>query len=178
MRILMLVLLASACVPPGAPLTPPPEPLPPADPAEYAAFGPEVADLEGQAFLTTRGGDVKVGAGELVVADPLTTLARAWFRAEGALTGAEPPRDSLFLAARRVTQSDGEGRFRLRALPVGTYLVRSAVTWEAPTGYRGALQRQGGIVAAIVEVRPDAPPVMLNQHYTRASASRLVGAAP
>jgi hypothetical protein len=51
---------------------------------EYAAFEqPGRGSIAGQAFLTTRGGDVKMGAGRTVTLDPATRYARAWYQRYG-----------------------------------------------------------------------------------------------
>jgi hypothetical protein len=53
-----------------------------------------------------------------------------------------------FVAARKTTTADAEGRFRFTRLVAGTYLVRSMVTWQG----RGDSVRQGGVVAALAKV--------------------------
>lgn len=131
---------------------------------EYAPFTrPGTAKLTGQAFLTTRGGDVKLGAGRSVTLDPLTTYSRSWYRRAGRSVeqfSAMPP-SPLFATARRTTTGDAEGRFDFTGLPPGEYLVRSVVTWEVP-GASG-LERQGGVVAAVVAIgEGEAKNVILN----------------
>lgn len=124
-----------------------------ADSAEYLPFrGVGAAELAGQAFLTTRGGDVKLAAGRTVTLDPATSYEREWFRRFGALVDhfdSLPP-DPLFAAARRVTTADAEGRFRFTQLTAGTYLVRTTVTWETGAAYAG---QEGGVVAALVTLQ-------------------------
>lgn len=127
-------------------------------PSDYRMFGTAgLANLTGQAFLTTRGGDVKLAAGRMVTLDPLTPLTQHWFRRIGSKVGSfsAVPRDSLFVAARRTTTADAEGRFSFRGVPSGRYLLRSVVTWEVPTG--AGLSREGGVVAMLVDLAPSNP---------------------
>jgi hypothetical protein len=122
-------------------------------PHDYRALGSEgLATLSGQAFLTTRGGDVKLAAGRSVTLDPLTPLSRLWFARAGSKVEhySAAPRDSLFLAARRTTTADAEGRFTFRGVPNGRYLLRSIVTWEIPSSI--GLSREGGVVAMVVDL--------------------------
>ena len=106
-----MVLVFTGC---AAASRPPPVPRPllgPADASEYSVFAAGGSlELRGQAFLTTRGGDVKVGAGRMVTLDPATTYSTEWFRRFGGDVeefGTLPP-DSRFAAARRY----GNGRRR------------------------------------------------------------------
>jgi hypothetical protein len=134
-------------------------PLPiaaPADSAEYAEFaGDGVLQLSGQAFLTTGAAEVKLAAGRMVTLDPVTTYSRRWFRRYGADAGRfeAPAANPRFVAVRKVTVTDAEGRFWFTRLVAGSYLVRSMVTWkdEADSVV------QGGIVAALVTVEEGAP---------------------
>lgn len=120
-------------------------------PEDYVTPGAlGVGSIAGQAFLTTRGGDVKVGAGRIVTLDPLTPFSRSWYERVGRrVIGFEvSPPDQLFATHRRVTISDGEGRFQFKNVPAGRYLLRSVVTWE--TG--GQSGQQGGVIATLVSV--------------------------
>lgn len=122
---------------------------PPGSPADYAAFlRPGKGILDGQAFLTTRGGEVRLAAGRVVTLDPVTTLSRAWFRTVGSVAGRfeEAPADTLFLRARRTATVDAQGKFRFADLAPGMYYVRTIVSWEV------ANEIQGGLVADSVGV--------------------------
>lgn len=150
---LCMLAIAAACVPQVrlAPFTQ-------ADSAEYEAYaGTGQLELRGQAFLTTPSGNVKLAAGRLVTLDPATVYARAWFRKFGADSGAfgqmsDAP-EPRFVAARRTTTADAEGRFRFTRLVAGTYLVRSLVTWQEPADS----EQQGGVVAALAKVEAGEP---------------------
>ena len=144
------------------------------DSAEYVSFArPGSLELTGQAFLTTRSGDVKLAAGRLVTFDPSTSFSREWFRRFGADAGQFDiaPNERLFVSARRTTIADAQGKFRFVGLAPGQYLVRTTVTWETGSAYSGP---QGGVVAAIISV-PDSigNGVILNQVFTPSLAGTL-----
>lgn len=166
--------LATSCTPVAPAAAPSPRPIGVvADTTEYRAFLQSGSgELRGQAFLTTRGGDVKLAAGRLVTLDPATAYAREWFRRFGADAerfDAVPP-DPVFVRARKTTTANAEGRFRFSGLAPGDYIVRTIVTWEAG-GYAGA---QGGVVAALVSVKEgQTDEVVLNQVYTPNMAAAL-----
>lgn len=156
---------AAACSPPVIVSAPTPEPmvLPAVDATEYAPFRQSGQGMiTGQAFLTTRGGDVKVAAGRQVTLDPATAYSRAWYEEYGRVSDQMPPAPE-FAAARRTTVADAEGRFRFSNLPSGSYIVRTSVTWETGSGSAGL---QGGIVSDVVAVTGDTREVILNQTYS------------
>ena len=145
------------------------------DSAEYVAFaGTGDQELWGQALLTTRAGEVRLAAGRLVTLDPATTYARRWFRSAG--TEVErfqvPGPHGRFAAARRLTVADAEGRFWFGRLQPGSYVVRTAVTWQDAADS----VVQGGVVAGLVTVGPDdeEPELILHQLVTADSAALLV----
>lgn len=105
------------------------------------------ATVTGQAFMRTRGGDVKVAAGSVVFLSPVTTYSLDWYNRSylGGVQLSEPdPRLHDYTSR---TTADGFGRFKFKNVPAGEFFVSSSVTWEAPTGYNGMLQTHGGIVA-------------------------------
>jgi hypothetical protein len=119
------------------------------DPDEYAPFAEQgTASISGQAFLRTRGGDVKYGAGSRVTAEPLTTYSQNWLGRAGA--GTRPPHPAV-RKYRRETIADAEGRFSFTNLPAGKWLVLSEVTWEVVTS-RYSSSTTGGPVGAMVEL--------------------------
>lgn len=155
-RLLVVVLIAFGCAPqPPAPLSP--MILDPVIPGEYSTYDTNGSGiLTGQAFLTTRGGDVKVAAGRQVTLDPATSYARQWnYQYGGELARfSEVPPAPEFSRHRRVTIADGSGRFRFTDLPVGNYIVRSEVTWETGAVDTGL---QGGVVSELAEVVSNKP---------------------
>jgi hypothetical protein len=146
---ILIVLALAACVA----VTPPPawDPMTDAYEAEYAHYlGVGGAVLNGQAFLTQRGGGVVYAAGRTVTLDPATSVGAEWWSKAGTnyQWRDSMPDSPSFGKARRTTVADGTGRFRFADLPPGWYYVRTDVTWEAP--YHGI---QGGLVGQLVEVK-------------------------
>jgi len=144
-----------------------------ADSTEYDAYMTNgTFELSGQAFLTTKDGQVKPAAGRLVTVDPATSYARAWFRQYGTdpRRFEDPAPDSRFAAARRTTIADADGRFRFARLAPGNYLVRSTVEWRSEADD----SVHGGVVAAYATVSEDVgAEVIVHQLYTRDWAAAL-----
>jgi len=141
--------------------------------AQYDSVG--TATITGQAFLTTRGGDVKVGAGRKIGLIPVTNISRRWFNGqfirqiavvqgrvirEGIggipLSMPEPddqgeaefvPSDRRILKYNRTTTGDGDGRFRFEQVPSGRYYLVCHITWMVGYG------ESGGMVQAEVEIK-------------------------
>ncbi len=101
--------------------------------SEYAPYSEEGnCTIAGQAFLKTRSGDVKYGAGNAVYCNPVTTYSREWF--ERAVKGGErlAAPDAKATSFVRQTVGDGEGRFRFENLPPGDYYLACPIQWEVP----------------------------------------------
>ena len=116
----------------------------PIDEAEYAPYaGGGTSSVVGQAFLRTRGGDVKTGAGRQVTLEPASEYALSW-------VGHFPsvPRQPVIGLYRRHAIADAEGRFRFDKLPAGKWLVSTEIKWLVP----GAGET-GGFVFGVVEVK-------------------------
>jgi hypothetical protein len=110
------------------------------------------AVVKGQAFLKTRGGDVKVAAGNQILLNPVTSYSNEWYE-KSYIQGqplVEP--DSRLMTYVIKTVADGSGRFLFKNVPPGEYFVTTVITWEAATGYKGALQVQGGTVTKRIKV--------------------------
>ncbi len=142
----LAVLVLGSC----ATLKPPAERI--AFPEQEYASMPETgtATVRGQAFLKTRGGDVKTAAGEEVLLNPVTNYSRQWYDVSylGGRAPTEPdPRYARYI---RKTVADGEGRFTFSNVPAGQYYVVARVVWEAPTGY--GVAAQGGYVAKEISI--------------------------
>lgn len=122
------------------------------NPAEMAwSKGTGTAAIEGQAFLKTRGGDVKYGAGNAVLLLPATTYSSEW--AQRMIAGGDmPDLDDRAQEYARRTTADGQGRFRFAELPAGEYIVLTTVTWEIPgVGRYSGMSTQGGAVGMKVQ---------------------------
>lgn len=128
-----------------------------------------LGSISGQAFLKTRGGDVKVGAGESVLVDLATPYANEfWDKTRGfgpgeleflrsdpagaAKSGLKwPPVAAVgFLQHRRAVEADVQGRFIMPKLAPGKYFLSCWITWEVPG--RNRLESSGGWAQTIVEV--------------------------
>ena len=121
--------------------------------SEYTQLKKEgTSTIKGQAFLKTRGGDVKVAAGEEIQLNPVTSYSNQWYEEnyfkQNPLSQGDP-RQQVYI---RKKIADGSGRFEFKNIPAGEYYVTAKVTWEAPTGYQGALQTQGGFISKKIKV--------------------------
>lgn len=139
----------SACAPmqQAQPLAYPPFPT-----EEYAKL-PRTGDAQvsGQAFMKTRGGDVKVGAGSEIVLIPVTSYSKVLYTAYLSNRPINTP-DARAREFTIRTQADATGSFIFTGVPAGTYYLGGEVTWEAPTQY--GLSKQGGFIAKEVTVAP------------------------
>lgn len=119
---------------------------------EHAPYAKEgSASIDGQVFLRTIGGDVKVGAGSQVSLLPTTKYF--WENMQAHMQGrAISNGDQRALQFMRTARADGEGRFEFESVPAGRYYLMSSVYWQAPTGYRYSLERHGSRIIDIVEV--------------------------
>lgn len=153
-QLVVLCLLASlaACMP-QANLAPQPRQVA-FDASEFAPYASAgTAAIAGQAFLKTRGGDVKYGAGNRVVLMPATRYTAEWW--QRSVTGGAllEHGDTRADAYRRESVTDGEGRFAFDSLPAGDYFVVSSVNWEVVAS-RWASSTQGGLVGQQIHVNP------------------------
>jgi len=110
------------------------------------------AVVKGQAFLKTRGGDVKVAAGNEVILNPVTSYSNEWYEKGYVLQMNLVEPDPRLWNYMKKTVADGSGRFVFKDVPPGEYYVTTVITWEAATGYQGALQVQGGTVTNKITV--------------------------
>jgi hypothetical protein len=122
--------------------------------AEYAPYAGEgTASISGQAFLKTRGGDVKYGAGETVVLHPVTAYSKEWWTASIESGRKMSEADARASATMRTVTADGEGRFKFEKLPAGEYYIACSVSWQYVAGGRYAYSKTtGGMVGAQVKV--------------------------
>jgi len=149
MRIIYLLLISifAACVTPPAPRARTAQ----FAPSEYSPYeGEGTGVVIGQAFLKTRGGDVKPGAGELVYLNPVTSYSTEWY--ERAVIAGEPLAEYDVRAKpyTRTAMCDGSGAFRFERLPAGEYYLACNIFWEVPSGY--GMRRTGGTARARVTV--------------------------
>lgn len=141
------LLLAAACLLPGC-MQPMRTPF---DESQFAPFAGEgTATITGQAFMKTRGGDVKFGAGNKVKLFPATDYTNE-IRNRG-FEGGENigPFDPRLEAHVKSTLADASGNFEFKKLRPGTYHIACMITWEVPGG--GGLTPTGGIAHATATV--------------------------
>lgn len=107
--------------------------------------------VKGQAFLKTRGGDVKVAAGEKVWLNPVTSYSNQWYESHllNRPLGTADPRQDQYI---KETTADGSGRFAFRNVPSGDYYITTKVLWESATGYGGGLVTQGGFISQKIKI--------------------------
>jgi hypothetical protein len=131
-----------------------PMPRPPFPEAEYARLPKTgTAIVTGQAFLKTRGGDVKTAAGNTIYLNPVTSYSTYAYEFGYLGTKRMTPPDARLHQYMRETIADGSGRFTFRNVPSGEYFVTANVTWEAPTGYQFSMQTQGGSIWKKIKVQ-------------------------
>ena len=135
---------------------------PPAPPKVKALFDasslewsktPGTGKVTGQAFLKTRGGDVKKGAGNVVYLVPACTYTKEWvtLRHFGQMVQPAPEATPYF----RQSVSDADGRFVFKDLPPGQWYAVTTVTWEVPQVIGGKypytyMETQGGVLVGVV----------------------------
>jgi hypothetical protein len=119
--------------------------------AEYLAL-PKTgnATIKGQAFLTTKGGDVKKAAGKRILLNPVTSYSLEWYERSYLPGRRMEEADPKLEAYTRTQIADAEGRFVFKNVPTGEYFVTTTITWEIPTAYQG--QVEGGLVTKRIKV--------------------------
>lgn len=105
--------------------------------------------VTGQAFLKTRSGEVKFGAGNEVVCVPVNEYTDETQRAIISGKNLEAP-DPRYFKYRRTTIADGNGNFEFRDIPGGEYYISCVIQWEYVTQY-GAMPT-GGVATARVKI--------------------------
>jgi hypothetical protein len=124
--------------------------------SEYKALKTEGSGVvTGQAFLKTRGGDVKTAAGNTVMLNPITSYSNQWYQVS--YLGLKPltELDSRIHQYVIETVADADGKFEFTKVPPGEYFVTVLVSWEAATGYQGALRNQGSWISKKINVIND-----------------------
>jgi hypothetical protein len=96
--------------------------------APWAGNGP--ANLRGQAFLKTVGGDVKTCAGERVLLLPgIPYVDELFEKAKGGISASPDPQLMSYV---RSTICDAQGNFSFAQLPAQRWYVVTRVTWGVP----------------------------------------------
>jgi hypothetical protein len=116
------------------------------DAQEFAPFaGSGSSSISGQAFLRTRGGEVRYGAGRTVTLIPKTNYSSELWNAS--LKGftidyVEPE----YIKYQKRTIADGSGNFEFTNLPAGEYFIECPIFWEVPTGPYGTMETTGSVL--------------------------------
>jgi len=119
--------------------------------SEYTPYlGRGTSSIVGQAFLRTRGGDVKTAAGLPVVLTPVTSYSAEWFTQEVLMHRrlSEPDyRTEKYISA---AIADAEGRFKFNFLQAGRYYLTCDIYWAISED-----EWSGDTAYAVVELEPD-----------------------
>jgi hypothetical protein len=121
---------------------------------------PGKASLHGQAFMKTRGGDVKLGAGSTVILIPTTPYTTEIF--ERVIVGGESiePPDSRLAEHLKTTIANAAGELEFSSIALGDYYLVCEISWEygSPQG----MLKTGGVAfaKARAEERPRAPTIV------------------
>lgn len=106
--------------------------------------------IHGQAFLKTRGGEVRLGAGNVItlVPDDDWTRRAMELLKEGASLDELPEAAKQYLArVMHTTQGDAGGNFTFEALPQGIYRLETVITWLAGRYSTGGLVTRRVVLA-------------------------------
>ncbi len=125
----------------------------PFDESEFAPYlGDGNATIQGQAFLKTRGGDVRFAAGNTVTLIPYTSYSREIWQASlrGDVIYNKNPRWDKYL---RKVVADGFGNFEFNNIPAGEYYIECPIFWQYAVG--SSLQNTGMWVKKEVKVLPN-----------------------
>ena len=116
------------------------------------ALGEGEATVAGEAFLKTRGGDVKTCAGERVVLLPSNAYTKEVLAVapEIGTTYSGWDVNRGYQDYRRVTRCRSDGRFVFNDVPAGRWFLSATVEWQAPSQY--GLLRQGGVLRREIDV--------------------------
>lgn len=136
------------------------------DPSEHIPYKAQgTASLSGEAFLRTRGGDVRYAAGREVLLVPATSYGKEYIEKDLLAAHREktPPLDWQMHETIRSTQADSTGRFSFAGLPSGDYIVFTTIFWEVPqySRYGSYSSSSGGPVWQPVTVRDGEQKVLI-----------------
>jgi len=99
----------------------------------YGKLG--TSTIQGQAFLKTRGGQVRYAAGNTVYLVPVTSYSRGIY----SFREMPPTVDERLRIFIRTTTADGSGNFEFKNIPAGEYYVECGIFWEYYDGRRLAV---------------------------------------
>lgn len=120
------------------------------------------ANLRGQAFLKTMGGDIKTCAGEHVLLLPVAAYVDEFLSKRKA--GISVDGDPRLQPYTRTTICDAQGNFSFAGLPELRWYVLTDVTWGAPE-----TNQQGGVLMQAVTLAPGDNQVFLTYRDQQSS---------
>jgi hypothetical protein len=150
------VLALSCCAPPAPPIE-----LGPVSQADFDAWsGSGPADIKGQAFLTTVGGDVKTCAGNQVFLMPANDYD---ISLDNALMKTKNVNANTNLVAQnvRVAMCDSQGNFEVSSLPSQSWIIGTEVQWGVPNEY-GSITYEGGYLKKIFNLNSGTNKIILS----------------
>ena len=124
----------------------------PFDEREFLPYlGLGTSTIKGQAFLKTRGGEVRYGAGNTVHLVPVTSYSKELW--EASLYNQVTGLDQRWVIYNRSVIADGSGNFEFKNIPAGEYHISCAIFWEYFT--KDGPKRTGAVVKKQRKVRPN-----------------------
>jgi hypothetical protein len=150
---LMAGILLAGC----AAKPPPPTPISvdvPFSDADFRSWvGSGDANIRGQAFLKTLGGDLKTCAGQVVALFPDNSYSRAALMAmASSRNGPRATIDNRLENYTRSERCDAQGGFLFTKIKPNRWLVLTRITWFAPSA--SGLQQQGGTLEQSITTNP------------------------
>jgi hypothetical protein len=135
-----------------------------ADFAPWAGSGN--AEIQGQAFFRTLGGDVKTCAGQNVALIPSNSYGREMVSRILSAGGNIPGNiDNRVERYGKTEKCDAQGSFSFKNVKANTWIVFTIVTWFAPSRY--GINPQGGVLLKTIETRPGENHVILSDADAR-----------
>ena len=114
------------------------------------------ATISGQAFLKTRGGDVRYGAGNDVFITPAVAYTQEivrWINTNGKditiYQAAPSDTDKKLASYIKKATADGQGNFSFSGLSPGNYYIECGIFWDTGAKYSGTT---GAMVRKLVSV--------------------------
>ena len=116
---------------------------------EYSALPTRgTAEVHGQAFLKTRGGDVKLAAGNEIRLTPATSYSRQWYVEKYLGRRKIEPHDPRLDEFIRTTIADADGRFKFTQVPAGEHFLLTHIFWHISS----SSWPEGGLVCTEISV--------------------------
>lgn len=150
---LLLIFIMLGCAPKTTPVYHIETPFSEDEFIPYAKKG--TASIIGQAFMKTKGGDIKYAAGNYILLLPVTQYTTEIIRIaleekveEG---GSIDNKDPRLIKYAKKTMADAEGKFEFNNIPSGEYYVWTAIKWQVPS--QSGLRRTGGNISKRIRVK-------------------------